>query len=374
MSERRHFGTVRKRLSGRWQAVYRVEGRMHSAGIHATKADALAHLAAVEVDLRRGAWIDPRAGTITLRAYAEEWLEQRNDLAVRTRELYAYLLEHYTLPVLGNATLVALAPSKIRSWHAGLSREHPSTAAKAYRLLSTIMKTAVTDGIILASPCKVEKAGVERPAERPIATLEEIEALANAMPEHLRLIVLLASWCQLRRGELLGLRRQDIDILHATIRIEQSRTFTMTGASLVKDPKTNAGKRTLAIPRHLMAALEEHLERFTESSPTSLVFLGKTGIPLTCNVLQVSWERARAKVGRPDLHFHDLRHTGLTLAAATGATTAELMHRAGHSSASAALRYQHATKDRDRVLADALESMATRSSPAKVDGTLATGG
>jgi len=60
-----------------------------------------------------------------------------------------------------------------------------------------------------------------------------------------------------------------------------------------------------------------------------------------------------------DLHLHDLRHTGLTLAAATGTTTAELMHRAGHASANAALRYQHATKDRDRVLAEALAGLTT---------------
>jgi hypothetical protein len=142
MSSRRHFGTVRKRSSGRWQAVYRVEGRMYSAGIHATRADALANLSRIESDLRRGAWIDPRAGRTTLSAYAEEWLEQRNDLAVRTKELYAYLLESHILPTLGNATLVGLAPSKIRSWHAALSRVHPSTAAKAYRLLSSIMRTS----------------------------------------------------------------------------------------------------------------------------------------------------------------------------------------------------------------------------------------
>lgn len=72
---------------------------------------------------------------------------------------------------------------------------------------------------------------------------------------------------------------------------------------------------------------------------------------------QGSFEKARTTIGRPDLRLHDLRHTGLTLAAATGATTAELMHRAGHASAPAALRYQHATQNRDRVLAKALGEM-----------------
>lgn len=358
MGSRRHFGTVRRRSSGRWQAVYRVEGRMYSAGIHATRADALANLSRIESDLRRGAWIDPRAGRTTLSAYAEEWLDQRNDLAVRTKELYEYLLESHVLPTLGNATLVGLAPSKIRSWHAALSRVHPSTAAKAYRLLSSIMRTAVTDGFLVASPCKVDGAGVERPAERPVANVSEIESLHDSMPELLRLIVSLATWSQLRRVELLGLRRKDVDLGNGILRIEQSRTVTMKGKSLVKEPKTTAGRRSIAIPDFLVAEVANHMDRYTGPEPDSYVFTGITGIPLTANVLQTAWQRARTKVGRPDLRLHDLRHTGLTLAAATGATTVELMHRAGHSSSVAAMRYQHATKDRDRVIADALGELA----------------
>lgn len=355
MTNRRHFGSVRQRSSGKWQATYRHEGRSYSSGAFAAKADALAYLSCMESDLRRGAWIDPRGGQVTLRNYADQWLERRTDLAVRTRELYGYLLRQHIFPELGDVKLVALAPTRIRGWHSELSGRHPSTASKAYRLLSSIMRTAVTDGLIISSPCKVGGAGIERPDERPIATVAEIESLSMAMPEHLRLIVPLATWCQLRRGEILGLRRKDVDVLHLTIRVEQSRTFTMGGRSLIKAPKTAAGLRSLAVPAFLMVSVVEHLERFTGSSADSLVFTGKTGVPLMRNVLQSTWVRARASIGRSDLHLHDLRHTGLTLAAATGATTAELMHRAGHSSAAAALRYQHATKDRDRVLADALE-------------------
>jgi len=111
-----------------------------------------AHLAIVEADVHRGAWIDPRAGKVTLTAYSNEWLSRRPDLAVRTIELYRYLLDDHILPTLGSATLAALAPSKIRGWQAKLAQAHPSTAAKAYRLLSSIMRTAVTDGLLLASP------------------------------------------------------------------------------------------------------------------------------------------------------------------------------------------------------------------------------
>ncbi len=351
---KRHFGTIRLRSSGRWQALYTHEGKIHSAGTFRTKADALVRLSTIEADLHRGAWIDPKAGRTTLEAYAERWLGQRHDLAFRTRELYGYLLDQHILPTLGRRALVNLAPSTIRSWHASLTQVHPSTAAKAYRLLSAILRTAVVDELLVSSPCRVDGAGVERPAERPVATVPEVGALEAAMPEHLRLVVTLATWCQLRRAELLGLRRRDVDLDHATIHVEQSRTVTMRGKSLVKTPKTQAGRRTIAVPEALIAKMSDHLDRFTGPGPDDLVFVGVTGVPLTANVLQVAWQHARASVGRTDLRLHDLRHTGLTMAAATGATTVELMHRAGHSSSVAAMRYQHATKDRDRIIADAL--------------------
>jgi integrase len=321
----------------------------------------------VEADLHRGAWIDPKAGKTKLDEYAEQWLDQQRDLAYRTRGLYRYLLDRHILPPLGRSSLTSLAPSKIRSWHASLAQVHPSTAAKAYRLLSSILRTAVVDGLIISSPCKVEGAGVERPAERPIATVVEVQALEAASPEHLGLIVPLATWRQLRRAEFLGLRRKDINLRDSILHIEQSRTFTMHGKSLVKGPKTSAGRRSIAIPEPLIAKISAHLERFTGPEPDSLVLTGMTGVPLTAKVLQVSWQRARAGVGRSDVHLHDLRHTGLTLAAATGATTVELVHRAGHSSTAAAMRYQHATKDRDRIIADALGVLLAGGSAEPVD-------
>jgi integrase len=322
------------------------------------KADALAYLSTIETDLRRGAWIDPRAGHVTIRSYAEEWLERRSDLSVRTVELYQYLLNNHILPVFGRTSLSGLAPSKIRGWHGSLASTHPSTAAKAYRLLSTIMRTAVTDGLILTSPCRISGAGIEHAPERPIATIAEVKQLELAMPDRLRPVILLATWCQLRRGEILGLRRCDVDLLHSTIRIEQSRTIKRDGQSLVKSPKSAAGRRSLSVPGNVMIELRRHLDKYTSNENDALLFCGENGSPLSIGVLQRAWARARMTIGRDDLHLHDLRHTGLTLAAATGATTAELMHRAGHASSDAALRYQHATRDRDQVLADALEELS----------------
>lgn len=363
MPMRRHFGAIRKRSSGRWQVTYWHEGRNHSAGTFTTKADALAYLATIEADIHRGSWINPMSGDVTLEVYANQWLGQRHDLSVRTNDLYRYVLDRHILPTLGQSTLAGISPSKVRTWNSNLAKSHSATAAKAYRLLSTIMRTAVVDGLILSSPCKVKGAGSEHAPERPVATVAEIQLLHQAMPDHLKLVVLFATWCQLRRGEILGLRRCDINLDNLTITVEQSRTYRMNGESITKEPKSKAGRRVLAIPEVIVASVEAHLNNFTATGDEDLIFNGRDGKPLSANALQGSWEQSRASIGRTDLRLHDLRHTGLTLSAATGATTAELMHRAGHSSAAAALRYQHATENRDRVLAAALGRLIHPKSP-----------
>ena len=358
VSERRHFGYLRKRSSGRWQASYEYEGKRFTLGTYDRKADALASLAETEINLRRGTWIDPRLGSITLGEYAYAWLEGRHNLAVRTRELYGYLLERHILPELGQVALSELTPADVRTWNGSPAKRHPSTAAKAYRLLATIMKTAVLDELIASSPCRVTGAGQEHTPERPVASLEEIDQLYWAMPEHLSVTVVLAVWCQLRRGEILGLTRSDIDLEDMTLNVERSRTFKTTGESVMKEPKSAAGRRVIVFPSIALGPIRTHLERFVGESGGSLLVLGRDGEPASSMVIQRAWSKARLAVGRPDLHFHDLRHTGLTLAAATGATTAELMRRAGHASPAAALRYQHSSLERDRIIAERLSGLS----------------
>jgi len=353
----------------KWQATYRgPDGRERTRSFK-LKGEAQNWIADERSTMARGAWIDPRSGRVTVREFADPWLDRRHDLEVRTVELYRYLLDKHILgpqysessgKKLGDIPLARLTPSIVAAWHAELAIEHKSTAAKAYRLLSQIMNAAVADRMLSQNPCQVKSGGVEKAAERPTANIAEVGALAEAMPEHLRVVVLLAAWCQLRRGELLGLRRGDVDPFHGTLSVTVTRTKMMAGQMITKAPKTDAGKRTIAVPPHILPALVEHLEVYVDLSPGALVFTGEMGGPLLVQVLDSAWHKARAKIGRDDLHLHDLRHSGLTWSAATGATVAELMRRAGHTSTAAALRYQHATEDRDQVIADALSGLASK--------------
>jgi integrase len=112
------------------------------------------------------------------------------------------------------------------------------------------------------------------------------------------------------------------------------------------------------VPPNVLPTLEEHLDKLVQPDPDAWLFATRSGSAVSGRNLQREWDRVRRSVDRPDLHLHDLRHAGLTWAAATGATTKELMRRAGHKSPRAALIYQHATEDRDKLIADALGGLA----------------
>jgi len=183
-------------------------------------------------------------------------------------------------------------------------------------------------------------------------------ALASTGLHH-HLVILLASWCSLRRGEILGLRRCDVDEFHRTIRVRRSVTVTSEGKKVTGPPKTKSSVRDVEVPPHVAAQVVDHLQAFVGPEPTAALFSGIDGSPLTPRSVSRIWERPRRTIGRPDVTLHDLRHSGLTWASTVGATTAELMHRAGHKSTVAALRYQHATQDRDRALAERLSALAT---------------
>ncbi len=163
-----------------------------------------------------------------------------------------------------------------------------------------------------------------------------------------------ASFGGLRFGELSALTRKAISVDAGTVTIAEAAA-EVKGARLVKGPKSKAGRRTVSLPPQIVEALSEHLDTYVPPEPDALVFTGSRGASIRRSNFHTTWDAARKAAGIPDtFHLHDLRHTGNTLAAATGASTADLMARMGHSSARAALIYQHATRDADQAIAAAL--------------------
>jgi integrase len=354
------FGNVRRLPSRRWQARYNQPGTIKSIPApftFDTKGDALAWLSTVRTDLVRGQWLPPDADT-TLRQYAAIWLSHRT-LKDRTREHYQWLLDRLILPPLGMYPLRKITPAVVRDWHARTATGTPTLRAHAYRLLRTICAGAVSDDVIAANPCRIRGAGeAKRATKTEPATLPELETIVNALPDRYRLMALLACWCSMRYGELAELRGRDIDTRQGVIRLHRAVVWA-NGAAVVTTPKSAAGSRDIAVPPHLLPLVREHLLRYGVGRD-GLLFSAASDptAHMRTSTLYRAWYPAREAAGRPDLRWHDLRHTGATLAAQTGATLAELMARLGHSTPAAALRYQHSAKGRDAEIAAALSKLA----------------
>jgi integrase len=262
-------------------------------------------------------------------------------------------------PTFGQLELSTVTPATVRHWFVELTRgSYPgeSTGAKAYRLLHAIFESAVTDQLIAANPCNIEGAGHERPDERPVATVPQVYALAEAIDPQYRLVVLLACFAGLRLGELQALCRRHVDLAGAAIRIVEQTLVLRDGTHLTGPPKTDAGVRAIALPESVVDELRKHMITIADR-PDALVFGQSGNRPLRRASLYIAWHVATKRVGMAGFRIHDLRHTGNTLAAATGASTKELMARMGHASPRAALIYQHATRERDVIIAKALDGM-----------------
>lgn len=357
---RRRFGSVRRLPSGRYQARYPgPDGMVQPADdTFATKTEAEVWLTRKEAELIEGEWIDPDAGAILVPDYGSTWIEERAGLRPKTVSIYRGLLRCHITPHLVTVTVGSLTLARVRRWRKKLldSGVSPITTAKAYRLLRAIMNTAVDDGLIKRNPCRIKGAGSEESPERPVLSVAQVYALADAVGSAYRALLLLATFASLRWAELAALRPEDIDVQTCTVRVARQLHYHQAGYSF-GPPKSRAGRRIVAFPGLITPDLREHLEALPKDAP--LVFTSPTGTPLAhSNFRHRVWLPALETAGLPGVHFHDLRHTGNQLIANAGANPRELMARMGHDSPRAALIYLHSSADRQRALASAVGDTA----------------
>jgi integrase len=427
----RRFGNVRRLPSGRYQVRYPgPDGRLCShPQTFDRKGDAERALSLIEAQIIAGEWTDPQRGKATLGDYARDWITQRPGLRVRTIDFYRWLLAKHIEPYLGEVPIGKLSTQTIREWRAGLLARGVSATmtAKAYRLLRAVLMTAVEeDKILPRNPCRIRGAGSEQAPERPVLTVTQVFELAELVgrrpignvrqlpgggyrlrflrqgrmqtaPEcylsrpdaeralwemtpdgrtdcnhdrRYRALVLLATFASLRWGEATALRRCDIDLNAGTVRIRAAYAERSTGELILGPPKSKASRRIVGIPSVIIPDLRHHLAAFVKPDPSALAFPGVKGGPLRRGNFNRSaaWPQAVAAIGAPGLHFHDLRHTGNTFAASSGAGLRDLMTRMGHDSERAAMIYQHEARGADQAITNAIDiHVQTRRAATRTD-------
>jgi integrase len=270
--KRRRFGLIRKLPSGRYQASFiGPSGRRQAAPrTFRSKTDADRWLTTVEADLSRGTWLDEQLGREPFGTYARAWLRD-HPIGPRHRETCERNLRLHLAPLL-DVPLRAITPAVVREWYAAALRGNGGQVSimQSYRLLRAVMNTAIRDGAITRNPCQIPGAGSDRAKERPIASPAQVAALIEAITPRYRAAVLLAAWCGLRRGEVLGLQPADVDLTAGTVTVRRSRVELLAQPQAFDaDPKTDAGKRTVVIPPHVRPILAEHMANWAGADRSS---------------------------------------------------------------------------------------------------------
>ena len=398
---REAWGRLRQLPSKRWQARYvGADGEVYSARTEAgqpltflTKTDARAFLNQTHAAIARGEWESPEAAVrrreaeaaeaarrdVTFREYALAWLERVQHEPGKggrprrpgTVMVYRGRVHNYLLEPLGDVRVRDIDTAVVRTLTADIvarpsvlkpGATHNGVAGDAVDMLKMILRAAVRDGLLEAMPDvptpsrRSVRHDADHTPEDDVATPQQVDALHDALPQPWRIAVLLAAWCQLRRGEVLGLQRRDVvwdaDRTAATLYVRRQKNGT-TGQ--LADPKSEKGVRSMAVPPLMIARLREHLDAHVAAGRAApIVPLRSRGTEhMSSTTFHSAWAAARVEVsGLPEgYRFHDLRHTGLTRFAQEGATLAELMRRGGHSDVNVVLRYQKATMARDIDLA-----------------------
>ncbi|WP_163540938.1 tyrosine recombinase XerC [Occultella kanbiaonis] len=266
-----------------------MDGEIHSLGVYDTLTDAKAALAIAQAEKVRGTFVPParlRAArrveveqvereSVTLARWAEQWLEHLRDQGGAESSIVTHrsVLRAHVLPVLGQVRLIDIAPSDVDELIAGV-RARPSArnpkarvngvAPNVLRTLRACLNVAVKRGLLAVSPVRAEApARRVRPIdpEGDVATPAEIAAMAEAMPDYLRIAIPLASWCSLRLGEVLGLQGSDLQHLddpdHAVLHVRRQVNSKAPGAPLTP-PKAESIRSIALVLDALVGNSDRH--------------------------------------------------------------------------------------------------------------------
>jgi integrase len=352
---------IRKLPNGRFEARYRAPNGRERSRRFLTKRDAQAHLDQVGVDRRGGTWRDPRAGRIPLADWATQWEATTVHLRASSRARDESYLRNHVLPRFGGMRLDAIGVLDVRQWVADLSGSGlaPATVHKAYQTLSKVLRGAADAGLLAQTPCRrIELPRIEREEMRFLAPVE-IAQLADAIDPRYRALVLVASYCGLRIGELAGLRRAHVDLEAHTVRVIEN-AVEVHGHIVRGAPKTKAGRRTVPVAPTIATALEHHLATYTPPGPEAPIFAGAGGGTLRAAAWRSRfWTRATRAAGLAPLRVHDMRHTAVALWIAAGANPKQLAAWAGHTSVAVVLdRYGHLFEGHEAAVLSRLDAFA----------------
>ena len=356
MPARRHFGSIRKLPSGRYQASYWHNVTRHVAPeTFPSKGDAQRWLSNIETSIHRGEWVDPAGGRMTVAELADSWKTRDPSKRKSTRARDEAILRLHILPALGSKRLREVTPPDIQrlvnDWTA---KQAPRTVDRQYDVLRALFTYAVHSDWITRTPCRDIKLPSVTETRRTTLTVEDIVAIAEAIDPRYESMVWLGAVLGLRWAEVAGLTVGSLDLLRNSVTVTQQ----LDRDRQLGEPKSKAGRRQLSLPEELSAVLAAHLaaNQLTAMDPARFLFTTRHGRPLDYSHWRERvWLPAVAKAGLEGAGFHDLRRANATTLVAEGVNVKTAQTRLGHADPRTTLSvYAQAVPKADRAAADAL--------------------
>ena len=367
----RSTGHIRQRSSGSFELRYSLgtepatgKRRIATTTVRGTRKDAEKELRRLLRALDTGEHVDPTR--MTTKRWLETWLSTvREEIAPRSYDRYAGIVEQHLIPALGNLPVAKLAPAHIQEFYNGLAiggrRDGrsgplaPRTRRQIHRVLTTALGRAVEQQLIARNPCDPFKARLPKVEQREMATLSAEEAtilLEHVRNSELYWPVLLALSTGMRRGEVLALRWRSSDLDRGVLRVVESLEQTGRGLRF-KSPKSNRS-RAITLPAFAIDELRRRKREQAEAllalgirqEDRTLICTRPTGEPLAPVALTHAFARLIDSLkGRlPRVRFHDLRHTHATQLLIAGVLPRIAQERLGHSTVALTLDlYSHVT-------------------------------
>ena len=357
---------VKKYGEKRWQVRWRDASGNQRARIFAKKNDADTYWRSVMGIVDRGEGLIAGAERLTVAELGAQWLAASLHLAAGSMTTYQRDLARYINPQFGDLQVRRLTAAMVQQWLATeLERLAPSSVHRHYRTLRTMLGWAVKQRLADANVCDQVQPPRIPHKEMQFLSIEQVEAIADAILPRYRMMVLVAAYSGARWSELVGLRRRDI--LGDTIVIT-GQLLKQNGRWVREVPKTSAGRRSVALPASIAAGLVEHMDTYSQPGPDGLVFVNQQTNPVgesfRHNVWLPACERAglarrtgpRSIVDAPT--WHSLRHTHVAICVAAGLHPKQIQHRLGHSSISVTLdRYGHLMAGLDDAAAEQIDAL-----------------
>jgi len=368
-------GSIRQRADGSWELKYDLprspEGkrRQKTETVRGTKRQAQEALTRLMHAVNTGTHVEP--ARMTVGDLLLKWLADcvAGNVSGKTYERYEGAIRVHLIPALGHILLKDLRPLHIQSHYtkmrqsgrryddAGLS---PASIAYQHNILSAAMKQAVRWQLMPRN--LAEAVGPPREKHEEMTALTEAETarlLEAAEGTRLYTPMLLAVFTGLRRGELLALRWSDVDLEASRLAVRQSLEQTKAAGLRLKEPKSSASRRVVALPSIAVEALVRHRgEQAQEKlllgpgyTDRGLVFAQPDGEFVKPDTFSQAYKTLIARLDVPRVRLHDLRHTAATLLMKEGVNLRMVGDRLGHSDLATTMRYVHAMPGMDEEAA-----------------------